>query len=1197
MFLSKLEIFGFKSFAQKTVVNFSRGVTCIVGPNGCGKTNIVDALRWGLGEQRTSALRSDKMENVIFNGTRNRKSLGMAEVSLTFVNDKGLLPSEYSEINITRRIFRSGESEYLLNKNICRLKDITNLFMDTGMGANAYSVIELKMVETILSNKNEERRTLFEEAAGVNKYKLRRKHTLKKLEDVSRDLTRVNDIISEVERKVNSLERQAKRADKYKVLIDELKEKDLALKEREFALMNSKIENMYLEKEEYSRSKKNIDLQNEYLESKLLEARTKISEIEESLRNKRKELSDFTDKLHKIQQKITASTERKKALERNIDYYEKEKEELIYQLEECENKLVDLELELREWTRNIEEKSKVLSSKEEQLKVEKEQLNSLKNSLKIKNEFIFEKFKDFAGKENQFQNLQKNKERIIDSIEKLRLKIANLSNVISKSVAHIEDLETEKNETLKKLAEAEEVLAQKQKEKIDLEKKLNDLKELEIKEKGNLNALKDKIDFFQTLIDNLEGVSKGSKVLIESEEWSNKEKIILADAAFSEEKYRFALEAALKKAINNLLLETYDDLKKAVEFLKEKNLGKASFFVLGADVSSKKSLFSYAAKTRLKLKAKEISKNKNFIDWTIDCIKAENKWQPFFKKLLERAAIVNDLNAAVSLYQKYPDFDFVTLNGDFVGDGGIITAGSQPKLDETLFGRKQFLEDLKKDFPEYSQRLSEVKKAIHAIEEELDKIDLQEPGDRIKIYSNELANIEKQIDRLEFEKKKANDELDKSQKEIADLLAELNTLEEAIKVASEEIEAKKVQREIEEKEIGDFENKVKEEEKRYAILAEELNQLKVEFERALGTERNIENELRRYESLKGNLEKSISRREKDIENAKSEIESLESALDDYQFEYEDLDLKRNGILSEEEEIEKELLSARTHANEINNLLQQYRKQRDELSDRLSSIEIKLNEYRLKIDNMRAYVKDNYDAELELKIFDDLGTFDYEEYEKEVEELKKQIRNLGPINLTAHQEYEEEKQRLEFLINQRNDLIESEKDLMTTIQEINQTAQNLFLDTFEKIRENFINIFRTLFNPGDEADLKLEEGADPLEAKIEIIAKPKGKRPTSIELLSGGEKTLTAIALLFAIYLVKPSPFCILDEVDAPLDDANIDRFTRIIKQFSKNTQFIVVTHNKRTMEAAENLYGVTMQEEGVSKLVAVKFNEQVQMAS
>jgi chromosome segregation protein len=302
-------------------------------------------------------------------------------------------------------------------------------------------------------------------------------------------------------------------------------------------------------------------------------------------------------------------------------------------------------------------------------------------------------------------------------------------------------------------------------------------------------------------------------------------------------------------------------------------------------------------------------------------------------------------------------------------------------------------------------------------------------------------------------------------------------------------------------------------------------------------------------------------------------------------------------LSEEEEIEKELLSARTHANEINNLLQQYRKQRDELSDRLSSIEIKLNEYRLKIDNMRAYVKDNYDAELELKIFDDLGTFDYEEYEKEVEELKKQIRNLGPINLTAHQEYEEEKQRLEFLMNQRNDLIESEKDLMTTIQEINQTAQNLFLDTFEKIRENFINIFRTLFNPGDEADLKLEEGADPLEAKIEIIAKPKGKRPTSIELLSGGEKTLTAIALLFAIYLVKPSPFCILDEVDAPLDDANIDRFTRIIKQFSKNTQFIVVTHNKRTMEAAENLYGVTMQEEGVSKLVSVKFNEQVQMAS
>lgn len=1197
MYLSKLEIFGFKSFAQKTVINFTKGVTCIVGPNGCGKTNIVDALRWGLGEQRSSALRSDKMENVIFNGSKNRKPLGMAEVSLTFINDKGILPTEYSEVTITRRIFRSGESEYLLNKNICRLKDISNLFMDTGMGANAYSVIELKMVETILSSKTEERRALFEEAAGVNKYKLRRKHTLKKLEDVSRDLTRVNDIISEVERKVNSLERQAKKADKYKVLADELKEKELALKEREYALLKAKIENLSNEKKEYLYLKENIDAQTEELENKLLEARNRISEIEEIIRDKRKQIAEITDRLHKIQQQITASTERKKALERNIQYYEKEKDELKYQLDECEDKLVDLEIELKNFENEIIEKKEELQKKEEEINGERNKLESKKNELKQKNEYIFEKYKDFASKKNQLDNLLKSKQRTKDLLEKLNDKVSNLSSLISKSVGYLENLENERVEAKKKLEEAEIQLSLKQKEKNELEKKLSELKELEIKEKGALTALKDKIDFLQSLIDNLEGVSKGSKILMESEDWSEKEKIILADAATSDEKFRFALEAALKKALNNLLLETYDELKKAVDYLKNKDLGKASFFVLGTDASYKKSLFSYAAKARLKIKANEIKKNKKFLGWAYDFIRADKKWQPFFKKLLERAAIVDNLDTALNLYKKYPDFNFSTLDGDFVGDGGIITAGSKPKLDETLFGRKQFLEELKGEFPKYTERLAELRKEIDKLEIELENIDLQEPNDRIKIYENELANIEKQYDRLEFEKKRASEELEKTQKEINDTLNELNNLDIAINELEKEVEAQKAQRELEESQIKSFENDLKEEEKNFSILLDDLNKSKVEFERTIAAKANLENELKRYRSLKDNILKTIEKRINDIEKAQSEIVALESGLDDYQFDYEQVDIQRNELIVEEEEIEKKLIEARAEANELNKTLQQFRKQRDEISDKISAAEIKINEISLKIENIFQYIKDSYGIAIELKNFEDLHSFDFKKYEEDVEELKKQIRNLGPINLMAFQEYEEEKQRLEFLLSQKNDLIESEKDLMATIQEINQTAQNLFFETFEKIRENFINIFRSLFNPGDEADLKLEEGVDPLEAKIEIIAKPKGKRPTSIELLSGGEKTLTAIALLFAIYLVKPSPFCILDEVDAPLDDANVDRFTKIVKQFSKDTQFIIVTHNKRTMEAAENLYGVTMQEEGVSKLVAVRFNEEMQMAS
>jgi chromosome segregation protein len=376
-----------------------------------------------------------------------------------------------------------------------------------------------------------------------------------------------------------------------------------------------------------------------------------------------------------------------------------------------------------------------------------------------------------------------------------------------------------------------------------------------------------------------------------------------------------------------------------------------------------------------------------------------------------------------------------------------------------------------------------------------------------------------------------------------------------------------------------------------------LNSLKLDLERLSGEKRNTENAVQRANEGIDNIQKTISRRETDIENASAEVSSLDEMLKSDDEHLLTLEEKKKLLLAEEEKIDAEYNEIRIKINDIEAEQERLRKEREHIQDEIHHSEMKLNELALKIENLREHIKESYSLTLEQKVFDDLDTFDFPERTEEVNNFKQQIKNLGPINLLAYSEFEEEKERFDFLSKQRNDLLESEKDIVKTIEEINVTAQTLFMDTFEKIRENFINIFRSLFNPGDEADLKIEENADPLEAKIEIIAKPKGKRPTSIELLSGGEKTLTAIALLFAIYLVKPSPFCILDEIDAPLDDANIDRFTKIIKDFSKDTQFIVVTHNKRTMEAADTLYGVTMQEEGVSKLVAVRFNEDMTAVS
>ncbi len=1196
MYLSKIEIFGFKSFAQKTVINFNKGITSIVGPNGCGKTNVVDAIRWCLGEQRSGVLRSDKMENVIFNGTANKKPMGMAEVSLTIQNTKGILPTDYNDVTITRRIFRSGESEYLLNKNLCRLKDITNLFMDTGIGANAYSVIELKMVETILSNKAEERRVLFEEAAGVNKYKLRRRLALKKLDEVKADLSRVNDIVSEVEKKVNSLERQAKKTNRFNHLSAQLRELELDLAEREYALFLLKINEEKKSKEESFNLKVNIEFDIKKAEDEISSQREDLSKIESELQAKRSEISQIREKIYQSQKFLSVQSERKNSLEEN-------KKRFADEIIRFENELENAKRIIEKANQSISELSKILEDKQlQKANFQKEseiisvELEEKSNKLKAHSDLLINKIREINTFENQLKNIEQLLADKKTQTEKLDNKIINITNTIAKTVGYIEELSNERDETKKRIEQAESIFSQKQREKSLLENQLAELKEKEVELRGVINALREKIEFIQNLIDNLEGISKGAKTLLADKSWSKNKSTILAHIGNTEDKYRFAIEAALKNLLNNLVVDTTEDLLNGIKYLKENKIGKATFFIPSDSSVKYEGFIGKLQRFIDRRKAKQISKHPKFVGWAVDFIDSEEKWKGFFNNILKNTCIVEDIETAFELYKKYNSFSFATFNGDFIARDGFITAGSEPRLDDTLFGRKKLLENLKKEFPENEIQLQNIQKQIAEKENELNQIDLSVLSERGKMLVNDLAAIEKQISQFEYEIKKSNDEIDKTQKEIKDLVLESNKLETQKNELIESLHSGLNEKSYLEDLQKQLESDLTATQQAFNKIVTEKNNLEVEIERILGELKNNQNSIQYSEESINSYTQSIHRKQTDIQSSDDELLKISHQLESEDKKLKEYEEQLNSLLLQSEEIETKYSELKSEVNQKESELKKLRSNRELIQEAIHKSDISLKELEIKKDSLIEHIKETYSLQISLKEFEDLKNFDFQLRHNEVHEIKEKIKSLGPVNLLAYSEFEEEKQRLDFLLKQRNDLLESEKDVIKTIEEINRTAQTLFKETFEKIRENFIKIFRTLFDPGDEADLRIEENNDPLEAKIEIIAKPRGKRPTSIDLLSGGEKTLTAIALLFAIYLVKPSPFCILDEIDAPLDDANIDRFTRILNEFKKDTQFIVVTHNKRTMESAETLYGITMQEDGISKLVAVRFNEDFDFA-
>lgn len=1174
MHINKLELFGFKSFANKTVLTFSPGITVIVGPNGCGKTNIVDAIRWVLGEQRTTVLRSEIMENVIFNGSVNRKPLGMSEVSLFFSNSGKVLPTEFEEVVISRRLFRDGESNYLLNNTQCRLKDIVNLFLDTGIGTNSYSVIELKMVEAILSGKPEERRFLIEEAAGINKYKLRRKEAVRKLTYVQNDMVRIQDLLSEVDKQVKSLARQSAKTKRYNKLHLELLGLEKEYIKYDFLNINTilsgnreKLSTLQMSKNQLVQTIRENEEHKNSLESN-------YKSMNEQFAQAMHEENEIESRIASLNQDLAVSIEKRHAGEHNIERIHNE----IKQIEESvieQGKALELNFN------QIAEKKKKQISIQEELSEAKELLNQSSDTVGDNRKKLNEKNEEIINLRNKIESIQisnsKNENRKsflaqkIDESDKEITAIREQIQIINKDI----DLAVQKRDSLQNLHK------QDSDKLLDFINQKNELDKLIDEQKHKLADIRVGIagkNSEYEFLSNISIADAAAKHLLDSKEWlAGIPKQFLIELIVTEDNYKPAIEAALGDYANVFILDTREQSLSAIELLRSKNLGKASFISRDRipDVNAPETLST--------------NNIPGVIGSISELVEVDKDIRSILRLIVKDYYLVQDLNSAEELIKAYPHITAITVSGEIADGSGFIRGGSKSKKEGLTVGKVQRVDKLKKELNSLHDKLKIEESVLADYQKKHLEFDVEKLRSQIKNHETELFYSEKDISRLQFKAESLQNTIANIEKNIENFnreLAELGTENSdstaLIESISSELEAKK-------KDMISINISLRNAEETYNSKLNAVKEIELVLTRLLTELENderentrIQNTINSLQTKKQNLIADIDTSKKDISQLKSNIGNLDVEINELLKLSEEAQTKRQFLQENKNELEQQI-------EQLENELSKQRKDLDKLTEDIHTIDLKISENNSKLENVieRNHALDNERVELtNITISED---FSPENTKIAIQELKNKLTSLGMINFMALEEYEAEFKRFEFLNKQIRDLTESEKAIQQSIKEINETAQNLFLDTFNKIKENFSKLFKTLFSDGGEAEIRLA-GENVLECDIEIIAKPAGKKPHFIDMLSGGEKTLTSIAFLFAIYLVKPSPFCILDEVDAPLDDNNIDKFLNMIKDFSQNTQFLMVTHNKRTMEFADALYGITQQDEGVSKIVSVKFN-------
>ncbi|GAB3339720.1 chromosome segregation protein SMC [Marivirga atlantica] len=1177
MQLTKLEIKGFKSFGDRMVINFDKGITGIVGPNGCGKSNVVDSIRWVLGEQKTRALRSDKMENVIFNGTKKRKQSNLAEVSLTFNNTKNLLPTEYANVTITRRYYRTGESEYLLNGVSCRLKDITNLFMDTGISSNSYAIIELKMVDDILTDKDNSRRGLFEEAAGISKFKIRKKETLKKLDDTDADLDRVEDLLYEIEKNLKSLEKQAKQAQKFYEYKETYKEKSVLLAKKTVAEKRDQF--LTLNKQLGAENDKKVSLNRQLAEydAKLEQAKADLVKQEKLLSTRQKALNEHVNKIRSYESEKKIKNERLRFLQdksdnlkQQIEQDKQSNERASFSIKSLTQELESAQKIFAETTTRIESLKSEYEAQKEKTVAIREEVNTLSKQQQSLKDDVYQLNKSLEIKEIQLSSVKQELEKSTTDSSEQSASVAEFDEKISTLSALLK----EKNEYLQNLKNKENHLNEQIEDHV---KTIELIKDELTQSSRKLDATENEYNLTKSLVDNLEGFPEAIKFLKKSSKWG-KNAPLLSDILTTSEDYRITIENFLEPYMNYYIVDTEAQAFEAINLLSDASRGKAHFFILDSFekfIPSDTKLFDNA------IAATEIV-----------------EFDAKYKKLI--AYILDNVYVVQGDYQKMPedaDCTFITQSGKVTKRKFSMSGGSVGLFEGKRIGRAKNLEKLQEEIKKLNKSIISIKDSLAQRQKDLENL-------RQHSYRENIENLQTEINEVNSEYVSVKTKQEQFAEMLSSAANKREDLESKREQLTEEIEAIKP-------ESKEKSGRLQEIESRLDIIREDLeshdellnqkstvfNQENIEFHQQENRVNSLENEItykqNAFDSSKERLEKNQSELKKNEEDIKNLIDTAETNDDELLGMYDEKEQIELGV----NEVEKSYYAARGEIDEVEKESRNIQRNREQVDELVLELQNKLNETKLSLNSVKERLSVEFNIDLD-KIMaaeeddqDEVDHSDVDTLREEVSKLKERMDRIGPINPMAMEAYEEIKERNDFIIEQREDLRKAKESLLNTITEIDEVARVSFLEAYAKIKENFMKVFRTLFTEEDECDLQLSDPDNPLESKIEIMAKPKGKRPLTINQLSGGEKTLTATSLLFAIYLLKPAPFCIFDEVDAPLDDANIDKFNNIIREFSNESQFIIVTHNKRTMSSTDVIYGVTMVEQGVSRVVPVDLRE------
>jgi chromosome segregation protein len=1209
MYLKNLTMFGFKSFADKTSLNFQPGVAAIVGPNGCGKSNVSDAIRWVLGEQSAKALRGGEMADVIFNGTDGRKPIGMAEVSLTIggVDEEHMraagVEMAYNEVTITRRVFRDGGSEYFINKTPCRLKDIQQFFMGTGMGKTSYSIMAQGNITQILSSKPDDRRLVFEEAAGITKFKSQKKEALRKLEYTDQNLLRIQDLIREVKRQIGSLQRQAGKARRYKQIADELRHLETQLARHQFDVLMAEISNRETTAE---RLRMDMEICSESLlraEDEILQLRSRLSELEEQIAESQRKGMELKGECDRHDSRIHFNEERLRELEQQNARALSDITEAEERSRMATDELALVTEKLNAANAALEEHRKTLQQKREALQAVEQELIAKQDAMRKAQSDAFAAAQQLTRVRNEINALDLLKEGNVVRLEKLSAEKIQLEEERTRLETRLHEfaanVESEKLNVATSRGTVEERQARLKEIQVELNRigqELDGVVRQQAEKKSRLNVL-------EQLQESHEGFGAGAQAALKQ---SKSVLGSLTDKIRVPDEYIAAVESALGHNLQLVLTEQPESAQEILAGLASNKQGRASIAALGLQSAANAPLTSEQTVGTLALSV----------------VEADDAIRPLISALLGRLIIVDDLAAATSAWRETKgEFDYVTRGGELLNRHGIYTGGSvnssnNGKAPSSILGRKNQIKELQAQLATLQEQVNEISRGKGALQSEQTALQasLQQAQTELRAQEVAIATHEGEFKALQNSQRVLHQKIDTVVYEIQSLAAQEkagNDKRAALAAQVAECEQREQAAQELVTQLGTGLDDLRQHRDTATAALTETKVLLATDEQlaaSFGKQRGpLEQRIQELNALalqrRGEISSCIKRKEQaELENADSrqQIERL-------QHDREIVNTRTAGLVEDKSGVDADVSSREENLRGQRGRLTSLQQQR-------GTVDVELAQKNMSVQNLRERIQQKYQINIDdvrsecitITYADEgqakvqtlspeemaaagAGT-DWDAISSQVGEMQKRLDEMGPVNLVAIEEYEETEQRHTFLSTQYDDLVKAKTELMEVINRINTQTKEMFTQTFLQIRENFRNLFVEIFG-GGKADLILTDENDVLESGIDIVARPPGKQLQTISLLSGGEQTMTAVALLFSIYQVKPSPFCVLDELDAPLDESNINRFVRVLQRFIEHSQFIIITHNKRTIGMADVLYGVTMQEHGISKIVSVKFHK------